>query len=63
VSERDVVIKAVNLTKKCGDFIAVKNLNLKVYQGEFFCLLGPNGAGKTTFLMLLGLTRPTSGSA
>ena len=64
MSERDVVIKAVNLTKKYGDFIAVKNLNLKIYQGEFFCLLGPNGAGKTTtFLMLLGLTRPTSGSA
>jgi ABC-2 type transport system ATP-binding protein len=64
MSERDVVIKAVNLTKKYGDFVAVKNLNLKVYEGEFFCLLGPNGAGKTTtFLMLLGLARPTSGSA
>jgi len=64
MSERNVVIKAVNLTKKYGDFVAVKDLNLKVYEGEFFCLLGPNGAGKTTtFLMLLGLTRPTSGTA
>lgn len=61
---RRVMIKTVNLTKKYGDFIAVKNLNLEVYEGEFFCLLGPNGAGKTTtFLMLLGLTRPTYGSA
>ncbi|MEM1586109.1 MAG: ABC transporter ATP-binding protein [Candidatus Bathyarchaeia archaeon] len=59
-----VVIKTVNLTKKYGDFTAVKDLNLEVYRGEFFCLLGPNGAGKTTtFLMLLGLTRPTYGSA
>jgi len=64
MNERNVIIKAVNLTKKYGDFIAVKDLNLEVYEGEFFCLLGPNGAGKTTtFLMLLGLTRPTSGSA
>ncbi len=64
MSERNVVIKAVNLIKKYGDFVAVKDLNLKVYEGEFFCLLGPNGAGKTTtFLMLLGLTRPTSGTA
>jgi len=64
MSEKDVVIKAVNLTKKYGDLVAVKNLNLEVYEGEFFCLLGPNGAGKTTtFLMFLGLTRPTSGSA
>ncbi|MEM1561388.1 MAG: ABC transporter ATP-binding protein [Candidatus Bathyarchaeia archaeon] len=59
-----VMIKTVNLTKKYGDFTAVKDLNLEVYEGEFFCLLGPNGAGKTTtFLMLLGLTRPTYGSA
>lgn len=58
------MIKTVNLTKKYGDFTAVKDLNLEVYEGEFFCLLGPNGAGKTTtFLMLLGLTRPTYGSA
>ncbi|MEM1550516.1 MAG: ABC transporter ATP-binding protein [Candidatus Bathyarchaeia archaeon] len=61
---KNVMIKTVNLTKKYGDFTAVKDLNLEVYEGEFFCLLGPNGAGKTTtFLMLLGLTRPTYGSA
>ncbi|MEM2320657.1 MAG: ABC transporter ATP-binding protein [Candidatus Bathyarchaeia archaeon] len=61
---KKVMIKTVNLTKKYGDFTAVKDLNLEVYEGEFFCLLGPNGAGKTTtFLMLLGLTRPTHGSA
>lgn len=61
---KNLAIKTVNLTKKYGDFTAVKNLNLEIYEGEFFCLLGPNGAGKTTtFLMLLGLTRPTYGSA
>ena len=43
---------------------AVKNVDLKIERGEFFCLIGPNGAGKTTLLkMLCGLIIPTSGSA
>lgn len=58
----ETIIEAKNLTKKYGNFIAVKNLNLTVKKGEIFGLLGPNGAGKTTtILMLLGLTEPTSG--
>lgn len=52
------------LTKKFGDFTAVDALDLDVRQGEIFGFLGPNGAGKsTTIRMLLGLIRPTSGSA
>ncbi|MFZ7102406.1 MAG: ABC transporter ATP-binding protein [Peptococcaceae bacterium] len=59
-----VVIKTEGLTKRYGDFTAVDDLNLEIYQGEIFGLLGPNGAGKTTtILMLLGLTEPTQGSA
>jgi ABC-type multidrug transport system ATPase subunit len=60
----DVVITH-GLTKRYGkDIVAVDNLNLQVSRGEVFGFLGPNGAGKTTTLrMLLGLIRPTSGSA
>jgi ABC-2 type transport system ATP-binding protein len=56
------LIKAVNLTKKFGDFTAVDNLNLDVSPGQIFGFLGPNGAGKTTTIkMLTGVLKPTSG--
>lgn len=43
---------------------AVKGLSLKVQQGEVFGFIGPNGAGKTTAIkMLMGLNRPSSGTA
>jgi ABC-2 type transport system ATP-binding protein len=64
MSEKRVIIKAENLTKRYGDLTAVNNLNLEIAEGEVFGLLGPNGAGKTTaILMLLGMTEPTSGKA
>ncbi len=45
-------------------FVALDGLSLNVGRGEIFGFLGPNGAGKTTTLkILLGLVRPTSGSA
>lgn len=58
------MVETSNLTKVYGDTIVVDNLNLKIDEGQVFGFLGPNGAGKTTtILMLLGLTRPTSGTA
>ena len=52
------------LTKKYGDVIAVDNLSADIRSGRVTGFLGPNGAGKTTTLrMLLGLARPTSGTA
>ncbi|MFZ2868503.1 ABC transporter ATP-binding protein [Zavarzinia sp.] len=55
-------IRIVNVTKTFGDFVAVDNMNLDIYQREFFSLLGPSGCGKTTLLrMLAGFERPTSG--
>jgi ABC-2 type transport system ATP-binding protein len=52
------------LTKTFGSKIAVNGLNLVVRRGEFFGFLGPNGAGKsTTIKMMVGLLRPTSGTA
>jgi ABC-2 type transport system ATP-binding protein len=52
------------LTKKYGDVLAVDDLSADLRGGKVTGFLGPNGAGKTTTLrMLLGLARPTSGTA
>jgi ABC-2 type transport system ATP-binding protein len=57
-------IETTQLTKRYDSMVAVDHLDLMVEQGEIFGFLGPNGAGKTTTMrMLLGLIRPTSGSA
>jgi ABC-type multidrug transport system ATPase subunit len=63
--DRAEVIRTRDLTKEFGRGVrAVYRLNLTVRAGEVYGFLGPNGAGKTTTLrMLLGLVRPTSGSA
>jgi len=58
------VIQADQLTKRYGSVVALDALNLAVDQGEVYGYLGPNGSGKTTTIrLLLGLHRPTSGSA
>ena len=57
-------IRTQHLTKRYSATLAVDDLSLVVERGEVFGFLGPNGAGKsTTIRMLLGLARPTSGSA
>jgi len=62
--DTDVIIETTNLTKHYGHQTAVDSLTFKVKEGEVFGFLGPNGAGKTTtLLMLLGLSRPSEGSA
>jgi ABC-2 type transport system ATP-binding protein len=64
-SENDgFVIETEVLSKRYGDLLAVDRLTLRVPRGEVYGFLGPNGAGKTTTLrMLLGLVRPSAGSA
>ncbi|MGL5406444.1 MAG: ABC transporter ATP-binding protein [Propionibacteriaceae bacterium] len=57
------VIEIIDLTKAYSKITAVDRLNLTIQQGEIVALLGPNGAGKsTTVEMILGLTKPTSGT-
>jgi ABC-2 type transport system ATP-binding protein len=57
-------IKTVELTKRFGRTVALAGLTMTVPRGEVFGFLGPNGAGKTTAVkLLLGLLKPTSGSA
>jgi ABC-type multidrug transport system ATPase subunit len=60
----DLSIVTQGLTKRFATITAVDGLGLEVRYGEVYGLLGPNGAGKTTTLrMLLGLARPTAGTA
>jgi ABC-2 type transport system ATP-binding protein len=58
------VVEMNGLTKRFGDTVALDALDLSIGQGEVFGFLGPNGAGKTTTIrLLLGLIRPSAGSA
>ena len=56
------LIRFENVTKRFGDFVAVDDLSIDIYEREFFALLGPSGCGKTTLLrMLAGFETPTEG--
>jgi ABC-2 type transport system ATP-binding protein len=60
----DIIIETVNLTRNYNHQKAVDSLSFTVNEGDVFGFLGPNGAGKTTtLLMLMGLSRPSGGSA
>lgn len=56
------LIEFQNVTKRYGDFTAIDQLDLKIYEREFFALLGPSGCGKTTLMrMLAGFETVTEG--
>ncbi len=59
---RKPIVTIEHVTKIFEDAPAVDDLNLEIYEGEFFSLLGPSGCGKTTTLRMLGgFEEPTSG--
>jgi ABC-2 type transport system ATP-binding protein len=55
------IISVKHLTKKYGDFEAVKGISFEVKEGEIFGLLGPNGAGKSTTLEIIETLRDKTG--
>jgi ABC-2 type transport system ATP-binding protein len=58
------VVETHQLTKRYGEFTALDSLTISVSRGQILGFIGPNGAGKTTTIkILVGLSRPTSGSA
>ncbi|MEE2991465.1 MAG: ABC transporter ATP-binding protein [Planctomycetota bacterium] len=64
MSDLEPVVVIENLTKRYGDLVAVDNVSLSLNRGHILGFIGPNGAGKTTTIkILVGLARPTSGTA
>lgn len=61
-AEQTPLIRFDGVTKRFGDFTAIDNLCLDIFEREFFALLGPSGCGKTTLMrMLAGFETPTEG--
>lgn len=60
---KKVILEIKNLTKYYGKILGVKNLSLRLNEGEIFGFIGPNGAGKsTTIRSIMGLINKTSGT-
>jgi spermidine/putrescine transport system ATP-binding protein len=62
MTDREVAIRLVGVTRTFGEVTVVDRVDLEVYEGEFFSLIGPSGCGKTTTLrMIAGLETMTAG--
>lgn len=62
MTEQPITVKTNRLTRRFGNFTAVDQVSIEVYQKEIFGFLGANGAGKTTMIrMLCGLLKPSDG--
>ena len=61
--EKEVIIKFSHATMAYNNKVALDDVTIDIYRGEFLGIIGPNGSGKTTFLKsILGLVKPVSGS-
>src|SRR5262245_28257209 len=64
MSPGPLAVETTDLTKRYGKVVALDRLTMAVERGQILGFVGPNGAGKTTTIkILVGLARPTSGSA
>jgi lipooligosaccharide transport system ATP-binding protein len=61
VPDPDILIRAHDLTKRFGDFVAVDGIDFELKRGEAFGFLGPNGAGKSSTMRMIGCVSPASG--
>ncbi len=62
MNDNNMLLRAVDVTKRFGGLVAVSQVNLDVAQGEIISLIGPNGAGKTTFFnCITGFYDPEGG--
>jgi ABC-2 type transport system ATP-binding protein len=58
---RALLIRAVNVSKRFGEVLAVDNVSLEIPSGSILGMIGPNGSGKTTLIrMMVGILRPSS---
>ncbi len=57
----DVLVHAIDLTKRFGSFTAVDGISFELRRGEAFGFLGPNGAGKSSTMRMIGCVSPPSG--
>ena len=56
------MIRIINVTKKFGKKVALKDINLEIADGETLAIIGGSGSGKSTLLrLMIGLIQPTSG--
>lgn len=63
MNQSDSYLRISGLTKKFGEFTALSDISLEVFEGEFVCFLGPSGCGKTTLLRAIaGLDIQTFGT-
>ena len=60
--KNDIILRTENIRKEFSGFVALKDINLEVSEGEFKAIIGPNGSGKTTLINILsGALKCTKG--